>query len=546
MKKLISTALSLVIICTAFSCVGFTAGAADAVEPQNGIISPIGSDSGFEDENAFIPLMKNSNLLSITSETGHNSQKSLKYTGNGGWNEVAMANFRVQDNCDYVLSFWYKGGNWNNPNFNMFRAEFENDSYNRIWTSEISTIATQTFLNKDASPDDNWKKVTVKFNTSAYNNSEFVQFYFNGANQDFYIDDLCMVKVSGDDDVVFPLGTFPGYEGQNFLPSLYRGEKVAVTDSVSHNGSKSLCVNQGENNEAGIAALYTEAGNTYAIKFWCRGGKTWTSLHLYPAVDKGNYSYDKGSEADKIASYWNISGTESNKLDEWKYKEIKYEAKTTGYIMLYAHGLSSDFENTFYIDDLRAVKETPDTEGNLITNGRFDFQYGWFADGWSYSTENWWGYAPAYNDVDHTTCLHLTSPGYWGISYGTRFNAEEDANYEISFKYKGNLAGSGYKLLKADETVVAEKWIGNNSDSWQTYTMRFNSEKLLGENGIFLFNVAPNANFYVDDIKLVKLSDSKLDINGDGVSDILDLVQFKNNGYSSELKAELRTVILAQ
>lgn len=721
MKKLISTALSLVIICTAFSCVGFTAGAADAVEPQNGIISPIGSDSGFEDENAFIPNMRNSDFLTISESDKHSGAKSLKYTSDNNWREVGAATFAVEKNTDYIISFWSKGGDsWGaNPNYNVYKAALTAEN---TYTADKNAklIGTNNiFVTNDPNlSDTKWKINEELFNSG---DAEYVQLYFDGAHNDICFDDVYIRK---NDALV---GIDGGYEGDvSAMPDLRFPEQTTVVEDTAgaHSGSKYLKVTG--TGDAGVAAFHTIADKSYTVSFWYKNGGDWSSLNIHNGTKTagkngagGNIGYlhtaygsgehlvqfmlNRGEnlqdgvsretwkygeilftaksditvmamqgdtagvciddiyleKADKAVkalgevrtfeygengisvlnknancitvseetahsgknSLKAVKGTSANgdsifaafntvagsqyglifwskggmnwasvnigegkkdssskysndknsiqffinrkygngngdylsqaETDEWHKSEIRFTA-ASNITTLQFQGLSD--ASAVYLDDmvLHCVDEYYNS--NLITNGNFDyFTQGWYANDWSYNTSGGPTQSRGENETDLSYCLNLKCSNNWYPNLGTPFAAEKDTNYKLTLKYKGSSNGSFIAVYPTDEKVdnlpksaaVYEKDLGN-SDGWCELEICFNSGSEMTDKGVFAFKTAPNADFFVDDIKLVKLSDSKLDINGDGVSDILDLVQFKNNGYSSELKAELRTVILAQ
>lgn len=126
----------------------------------NRLINP-----GFESGSSYWTLGWN---WSISSESSETDSYSLKCAGTGGWSNTYQT-IAVQENTDYILSFWGK------------------NSYSTVY--KVTGIDSQTNLTGDLRTNDLniWTRYDVRFNSGS---NASVKIFFADGGGTHYFDDM--------------------------------------------------------------------------------------------------------------------------------------------------------------------------------------------------------------------------------------------------------------------------------------------------------------------------------------------------------------------
>ena len=312
MKKALALLASVLILCTLIPLSALLTASADS---EN-----IVANGGFEDEGANWAF--NSGSHEFVSDA-HGGNKALKLSNPNAWGEAAIQTIAVEANTDYTITLWAKD------------------------TTDITLIlktgaTDQNYAQKSISAGSTWTQITYTFN-SGDNNSLYLGFMGQeSGNGAAIIDDIRIVALkdpsfdgyiyNGD----FETGVFGKWQKNN--------SSLSYMSNDAHAGIYAAAV-KGVGDWGGhllYQEITLEAGKTYTLSFW------------YKPVSNGvNYTLRTPDKATTFDSLY----MDSNKVAQWTYHEVTFEAGTATEIEMTfsGSGKNNGTNDEVLIDDVRLV-----------------------------------------------------------------------------------------------------------------------------------------------------------------------------------------------
>lgn len=455
MKKIISLALSLVLVSSAFagSCLSAQETADGDAAQKIGLIC---SDPGFESGRLTVGApatdtgmgawgeenkTKFGGGLSITDEDAANGKYSLKVKTPSWKSEFALG-LNVEKNTVYTLSFKIKtvgadGGLWSSEASMQIReasisADNKLEYGNNITNNQVINDTRRT----------GWQQRYFTFKSG---NTALVHMYFGSCNDGrlqekstMYLDDISLEEIT-DNGIIEPLANGSGFEepletfmpvmsGSGTMPSWTEAQCIEWNGGVSqsainpHSGNYSCKILAPDGGgKSGIAAFNICADTDYVFNFWARcdkaGVNSKASVTVNELVGIG-WATTTYSETPLMSS--TVFGDKLS--NEWKQFTYVFHSKNAATVHLVIDGL--DKAEPIYLDDITLQK-------SCLKNGAFETD----ATGWS-------GLGDAETKWDkwsHTSGVGSLQPitHYQYQEVRTEFSVKPYTNYKVSFNYQG-------------------------------------------------------------------------------------------------------------
>ena len=261
------------------------------------------------------------NACTVSLVEGHNSAQALSIKA-PMWNQVRQK-FVVEPNTDYQLTLWAKN------------------------TTDITLIlktgtTDQNYAQRSISAGSTWTEITYTFN-SGDNTSLYLGFMGQeSGNGAAIIDDIRMVALK---DPSFDGYVYNGdFETGVFGQWQMNNSSLSYMSNDAHDGIYAAAV-KGVGDWGGhllYQEITLEAGKTYTLSFW------------YKPISNGvNYSL---RTLDKAVTFDSLY-MDSNKVAQWTYHEVTFEAGTATEIEMTfsGSGKSNGINDEVLIDDVRLV-----------------------------------------------------------------------------------------------------------------------------------------------------------------------------------------------
>ena len=261
------------------------------------------------------------NACTVSLVEGHNSSQALSIVA-PTWNQVRQK-FAVEKNTDYQITLWAK----NTTDITMILKTGSTD---------------QNYAQRGISAGSTWTEITYTFN-SGDNTSLYLGFMGQeSGNGAAIIDDIRIIALKDP--------SFDGYVYNGDFETGVFGKWLTNTSSLSyvsndaHTGVYSAAV-KGVGDWGGhllYQEITLEAGKTYTLSFW------------YKPISNGvNYSL---RTLDKAVTFDSLY-MDSNKVAQWTYHEVTFEAGTATEIEMTfsGSGKSNGTNDEVLIDDVRLV-----------------------------------------------------------------------------------------------------------------------------------------------------------------------------------------------
>lgn len=541
MKKIISLALSLVLVSSAFagSCLSARETADGAATQKIGLIC---SDPGFEsgELTTGVPATdggmgawneqqkKEFNAgLSITDEDAATGRYSLKVM-TPIWRSNFALGFNVEKNTVYALSFKIKtvgpnGGLWSSQaSMKIMKASISADnklSYENITNNQVINDIRRT----------GWQQRYLTFNSG---DTTLVHMFFgsdNGgllqADSTMYLDDISLEEIT-DNGIIEPLANGSGFEepletfipvmsGEGTMPSWTEEDCTGYGGGVSqsaenpHSGNYSckILAPRGGGN-SGIAAFNVCADTDYVFNFWARcdeaGVNSNASVTVKELVGIGwattNYS------ATPLMSSTRFGDKLSN---EWKQFTYVFHSNNAATVHLVIDGL--DKYKPIYLDDITLQK-------SCLKNGAFETD----ADGWS--TE---GAGITWSKGNHTSGVGALIPTFSYIyqKVKTEFEVKPYTNYKVSFNFQGTAKYFALKVTNGTGDLLNKQvadLCGIDRDKWHEWA-----------NGSLIFNSLNNEKLCLE------FMSGEVDSKGYGPLDDIYVVEQLDNTITVDVGSNL-------
>ena len=466
MRKILAVLACLAMLCTVLplSAIMSVSAAETPILEMNWNDGTLGFDSG-----------------SVVAE-GPDGSNCLYWRCGSSWGSTTITVSPIENNGDYIATFKMKASGTAYVNLTIQDTKWYDKNYMGI----------------SVNPTTEWKEYSVPFNVGTYASQGKINFKFqSSAAQDFWVDDLKIVKVTAD----APEGGDEGDEGEDegvtldnlvtngdFEDGLNNwtgnsGTKAIVTDNV-HGGSQALKLSSvGQYGSGAVSkAITVTANKTYVIKWWSYRVSGSDVFNLYIVGDHSKVS----------GQNW-MTGSESG------WTEHTYVIKpTVNAIQLKFSAEAAGNTSTILIDDVMLYEkpalenggfETGDTSGWTVYNGS------------KVTTEN--PHSGKYS-------LHAYGSSWAGIAYQD-IAVTNGRTYELSFWYYNNV-GFNYKIIgQTSGTTYAATW-KNNTGEWTQVKHEFlaTDESMIRLNFSGLSSDT-NPDFFLDDIQLKELKDPSND-----------------------------------
>lgn len=379
----------------------------------------------------------------------------------------------VTPNTSYTVSFYSKGSDWS-----IWAVHVgDYDGAPNVNSGEKGVLTSANLI---ASNPEIWTYQKVTVNSGDCNKLSLV-FQSSSDTPGILIDGVyvCEKPHTAEDDLILANG---GFEDK-----LNGWESSWIYDfDVSENaksGKYSLSLKLNSYNKIWHKVNLT-VGKSYAVYFNYTGACMWIKWSITSSdhtVEPGGDGYVVGDMLVGDYSTWQTAKSEVFVAQQSEYYINFMKNEVNGVEAL--------------IDDIYIV-EVP--EDQSIINGGFDAG----SVAWDYSEQD----AEIINDqLSGSSVLHLMD-GYHG-TVSQLISAEENTDYELSFKYKGvvpdNLSswciskdiGFSYKNVIYKDAL-------SSSDEWQEYRTVFNSGS--NNNLYIVFQNFQNTDLYIDDISITE------------------------------------------
>lgn len=521
MKKIISLALSLVLVSSAFagSCLSAQETADGAAAQKIGLIC---SDPGFESGSLTVGAPATDtgmgawdegqktefgSGLSITDEDAANGKYSLKVkTPSWGPSGFALG-LNVEKNTVYTLSFKIKtvgadGGLWSSEATMQIReasisADNKLEYGNNITNDQVINDTRRT----------GWQQRYFTFKSG---NTALVHMYFGSCNDGrlqenstMYLDDISLEEIT-DNGIIEPLANGSGFEepletfmpvmsGSGTMPSWTEKQCTEWNGGVSqsaenpHSGNYSCKIlAPWGGGKSGIAAFNVCADTDYVFNFWARCDKAGVNSNASVTVNElvgigwATTTYSETPLMSKTVFGDKLS-------NEWKQFTYVFHSKNAATVHLVIDGL--DAAEPIYLDDITLQK-------SCLKNGAFETD----ATGWSGSgnAETEW------DKWSHTSGVGSLQPitHYIYQEVRTEFSVKPYTNYKVSFNYQGipNWLTVKIKSKNNNEVSLYEGQVAQlcniEQEPWYAFT-----------NGSLIFNSLNNSSLLLTFM-------SPVDVNG--------------------------------
>ena len=504
MKKIISLALSLVLVSSAFagSCLSAQETADGDAAQKIGLIC---SDPGFESGSLTVGApatdigmgawseenkTKFGGGLSITDEDAANGKYSLKVK-TPSWKIGFALGLNVEKNTVYTLSFKIKtvgadGGLWSSQASMQIR-EASISADNKL---EYGINITNNQVINDTRRT-GWQQRYFTFNSG---DTALVHMYFGSCddgllqeNSTMYLDDISLEEIT-DNGIIEPLANGSGFEEplETFVPVMSGGGTMpswTEKDCTEYNGGVSQSAENPHSGNysckilapwgggnSGIAAFNVCADTDYVFNFWARcdeaGVNSKASVTVNELVEIG-WATTTYSETPLMSS--TVFGEELSTV--WKQFTYVFHSKNAATVHLVIDGL--DNAEPIYLDDITLQK-------SCLKNGAFETD----ATGWS-------GLGDAETKWDkwsHTSGVGSLQPitHYQYQEVRTEFSVKPYTNYKVSFNYQGNPNWLTLKIKYNNNNALYEGQVAQlcniEQESWHAWT-----------NGSLIFNSLNNS-----------------------------------------------------
>lgn len=543
MKKIISLALSLVLVSSAFagSCLSAQETADGDAAQKIGLIC---SDPGFESGGLTVGAPATDTGmgawgeenktefgggLSITDEDAANGKYSLKVETPSWKSEFALG-LNVEKNTVYTLSFKIKtvgadGGLWSSQASMRIReasisADNKLEYGNNITNNQVINDTRRT----------GWQQRYFTFKSG---DTALVHMYFGSCedgllqeNSTMYLDDISLEEIT-DNGIIEPLANGSGFEepletfipvmsGSGTMPSWTEAQCIEYNGGVSqsaenpHSGKYSckILAPWGGGN-SGIVAFNVCADTDYVFNFWARcdeaGVNSKASVTVNELVEIG-WATTTYSETPLMSS--TVFGDKLSTV--WKQFTYVFHSKNAATVHLVIDGL--DAAKPIYLDDITLQK-------SCLKNGAFETD----AAGWSGlgDPETIW------DKSSHTSGVGSLQPitHYQYQEVRTEFSVKPYTNYKVSFNYQGtpNYLTVKIKSNNNNEDLLCQGQVAElcniEQGKWHAWTngsLIFNS---LNNSGLLLTFMSPvevNGEYdcgRLDDIYIVEQLDNTITVD---------------------------------
>lgn len=515
MKKIISLALSLVLVSSAFagSCLSAQETADGDAAQKIGLIC---SDPGFESGRLMVGApatdtgmgawgeddkTKYGGGLGITDEDAANGKYSLKVKTPSWKSEFALG-LNVEKNTVYTLSFKIKtvgadGGLWSSEASMQIReasisADNKLEYGNNITNNQVINDARRT----------GWQQRYFTFKSG---NTALVHMYFGSCNDGqlqkestMYLDDISLEEIT-DNGIIEPLANGSGFEepletfvpvmsGSGTMPSWTEAQCTQWNGGVSqsainpHSGNYSCKISAPwGGGKGGYAAFNVCADTDYVFNFWARCDKAGVNSNASVTVNELvgiGWATTTYSETPLMSS--TVFGDKLS--NEWKQFTYVFHSKNAATVHLVIDGL--DEAEPIYLDDITLQK-------SCLKNGAFETD----ATGWS----GLGGAETKWDKGSHTSGVGSLQPitHYQYQEVRTEFSVKPYTNYKVSFNYQGipNWLTVKIKYNNNNEDLLYQDQVAKlcniEQESWHVWSngsLIFNS---LNNSGLLLTFMSP-------------------------------------------------------
>lgn len=547
MKKIISLALSLVLVSSAFagSCLSAQETADGDAAQKIGLIC---SDPGFESGRLTVGAPETDigmgawgeekktefgGGLSITDEDAANGKYSLKVKTPSWKSEFALG-LNVEKNTVYTLSFKIKtvganGGKWDSEaSMRIREASISPDNElkygNYITNNQVINDTRRT----------GWQQRYFTFKSG---DTDLVHMYFGSCNDGqlqekstMYLDDISLEEIT-DNGIIEPLANGSGFEepletfmpvmsGSGTMPSWTEEQCTEYKGGVSqsaenpHSGNyscKILAPDGGGN--SGIAAFNVCANTDYVFNFWARCDKAGVNSNASVTVNELvgiGWATTTYSKTPLMSS--TVFGDKLS--NEWKHFTYVFHSKNAATVHLVIDGL--DAAEPIYLDDITLQK-------SCLKNGAFETDAtGWSGSGNAETEWDKWSRTSGFGSLKPMT-------HYQYQEVRTEFSVKPYTNYKVSFNYQGTpnwltvkikYKNNNNKEVSLHEDQVATLCNIENQEKWHAWTngsLIFNSlnnsSLLLTFMSPVVVNGGPNDCGRLDDIYIVEQLDNTITVD---------------------------------